>query len=215
MIFILLGPPGSGKGTAARNMVEEWGIPQISTGDILRMNVKEDSELGRKAKTFMDEGDLVPDFLILEMVRDRLSKNDCHQGFILDGFPRTITQADGLGKILKSLGLNITAVLEITAPYDIIKKRIAGRRTCSNQQCQAIFNVYFFPPKEEGKCDKCGNPIIQRTDETEEVVTNRLEVYEEKTTPLIKYYKDLGILRNYSNLTTSDELHEEIKKDFS
>lgn len=215
MIFILLGPPGSGKGTAAKNMVREWGIPQISTGDILRMNVKENTDLGKKAESFMNEGDLVPDNLILEMVKDRLSRDDCQKGFIFDGFPRTITQANGLEEILESLDVKLTAVLEITAPYDIIKKRIAGRRTCSNEQCQAIYNIYFFPPKEENKCDKCHNSIIQRSDETEEIVTYRLEVYEEKTLPLINYYKNKGFVKSYSNISTSKKLHEDIKRDFS
>ncbi|MFW9996380.1 MAG: adenylate kinase [Candidatus Odinarchaeota archaeon] len=214
MIFILLGPPGSGKGTIAKKLVSKWEIPQISTGDILRIHVKENTMLGKKAQSYMDEGDLVPDDLILDMVKDRLSNEDCQGGFIFDGFPRTITQADGLGKLLEELGMKLTAALEITAPYDEIKKRISGRRTCSNEKCQAIYNIFFSPPKEEGKCDKCGNPIIQRSDETEEVVTNRLKIYEEKTAPLINYYRKKGMIKSYTNIS-SDEVFREITNDFS
>ncbi|MHA1449950.1 MAG: adenylate kinase [Candidatus Hodarchaeales archaeon] len=214
MIFILLGPPGSGKGTIAKKMVNHWNIPQISTGDILRTNVKQNTDLGLKAKAFMDAGDLVPDDLILKMVQNRLSEDDCQKkGFILDGFPRTIAQAEGLDILLQKLDKNITAALQIDVPFEEIKKRISGRRTCSNEKCQAIYNVFFNPPEKEGVCDKCGSPVLQRSDETEEVVKNRLKVYDEKTAPLIDYYSKKGIVRRYTQVSSND-IFNAIVKDF-
>ncbi|MHA1166668.1 MAG: adenylate kinase [Candidatus Hodarchaeales archaeon] len=214
MIFILLGPPGSGKGTIAKKMVNHWNIPQISTGDILRTNVKQNTDLGLKAKAFMDAGDLVPDDLILKMVQNRLSEDDCQKkGFILDGFPRTIAQAEGLDILLQKLDKNITAALQIDVPFEEIKKRISGRRTCSNEKCQAIYNVFFNPPEKEGVCDKCGSPVLQRSDETEEVVKNRLKVYDEKTAPLIDYYSKKGIVIRYTQVSSND-IFNAIVKDF-
>lgn len=215
MIFILLGPPGSGKGTIAKKMVNYWEIPQISTGDILRTNVKKSTELGLKAKAFMDAGDLVPDDLILEMVKDRLSEDDCQKkGFVLDGFPRTIAQAEGLDKLLLSLNKKLTAALQIDVPFEEIKKRISGRRTCFNEKCQAIYNIFFNPPEKEGLCDKCGNQVIQRSDETEEVVKNRLKVYDEKTAPLIEYYSMKGIVSRYTQVSSTD-IFDAIVKNYS
>lgn len=187
MKLILLGAPGAGKGTQAKWISKEYGLPHISTGDILRQNVKEGTELGKEAKKYMDAGKLVPDELIIGMVKDRLAQDDCKNGFILDGFPRTIKQAEELEKIT-----DIDAVLNIYVPFEKLIERITGRRSCP--KCGAVYHIKYNPPKKEGICDACGTPLIQRDDDKEETVKKRLETYEEQTAPLIDYYEKKGKL---------------------
>ncbi len=215
MYLILLGAPGAGKGTVAKMLLKEHPAAHISTGDILRGNVATGTELGLQAKKFMDEGGLVPDSLILDMMKGRLAEADAQQGFILDGFPRTIPQAEGLGKILVELGIALTGVVSIDVPEQVILDRILSRRTCSNPQCQAIYNVKFMPPKVEGVCDKCGGKLIVRDDETEEVVRHRLKVYEDNTAPLIEYYEAKGQLHRFPGESSDaivDGVNEMLKK---
>lgn len=188
MRIILLGAPGAGKGTISELLTERYGIRQISTGDMLRSAVKAGSELGKTAEGFMKRGDLVPDSLILDIMEKRLQEDDCRAGFILDGFPRTIGQADSLKKMLERLGMKIDAIVNLEVPEDIIIRRLTSRRTCSNRDCQAIYNIHTKPTKKEGICDKCGSPTVQRDDETEEAIRQRLVTYGEKTAPLIEYY---------------------------
>jgi adenylate kinase len=187
MKLILLGAPGAGKGTQAKWISKEYGLPHISTGDILRHNVKEGTELGKEAKRYMDEGKLVPDELIIGMMKERLSEEDCKNGFILDGFPRTINQAEELGKIT-----DIDAVLNIYVPFEKLIERITGRRSCP--KCGAVYHIKYNPPKKDNICDVCGNELIQRDDDKEETVKKRLETYEAQTAPLIDYYEKKGKL---------------------
>ena len=187
MKLILLGAPGAGKGTQAKWISKEYGLPHISTGDILRQNVKEGTELGKEAKRYMDEGKLVPDELIIKMMKGRLAQEDCRGGFILDGFPRTINQAEELGKIT-----DIDAVLNIYVPFEKLIERITGRRSCP--KCGAVYHIKYNPPKKDNICDVCGTPLIQRDDDKEETVKKRLETYEEQTAPLIDYYEKKGKL---------------------
>lgn len=188
--IILLGPPGAGKGTQAELIVEKYGIPQISTGDIFRANIKNGTELGKKAKTYMDAGNLVPDELVVDLVRDRLEQDDCKDGFMLDGFPRTVFQAEELDKIMESKGLKIDHVLNIDVKPEKLIKRIAGRRVC--RACGATFNIAYKPTAKEGVCDNCGGEVYQRADDTEETVKNRIDVYFNQTAPLIEYYEKAG-----------------------
>ncbi len=189
MRIILLGAPGAGKGTISEILTEQYGIKQISTGDMLRSAVKAGSELGKTAEGYMKRGELVPDSLILDIMEKRLQADDCRAGFILDGFPRTIGQADSLKKMLGRLGIAIDAIVNLEVPEDVIIRRLSSRRTCSNHDCQAIYNIYTKPSRKEGICDKCGSPTVQRDDETEEAIKQRLETYAEKTAPLIDYYR--------------------------
>lgn len=190
MRIILLGAPGAGKGTIAEILIKKYGIKQISTGDMLRGAVKSGSDLGMTAQGYMNRGELVPDNLILDIMEKRLQEPDCRKGFILDGFPRTIGQADSLATMLKKLTMKIDAVVNLEVPEDVIIRRLGSRRTCSNADCQAIYNIYTKPSKKEGICDKCGSPTVQRDDETEEAIKKRLTTYAEKTAPLIDYYKN-------------------------
>ena len=192
--IVLLGPPGAGKGTQAELIVNKYGIPQISTGDIFRANIKNGTELGMKAKSYMDKGDLVPDELVVDLVKDRLEQDDCSNGFMLDGFPRTVYQAEELDKIMEARGLKITAVLNIDVQPEKLVKRIAGRRVC--KACGATYNVDYKPPVKEGICDKCGGEVYQRADDTEETVQNRIKVYFSQTAPLIDYYKKSDVIVN-------------------
>jgi len=187
MNLIFLGPPGVGKGTIAKEIVKEKSIPQISTGDLLRAAVKEGSELGKKAKEYMDAGRLVPDDLVINLLKERISKDDCKNGFILDGFPRTIPQAEALEREVK-----IDKVLNFKALNETIIQRLSGRRTCKS--CNAIYHLKNIPPKAEGKCDKCGGELFQRDDDKPEAIKKRLEVYQQQTSPLIDFYKEKGIL---------------------
>ena len=194
MRLILLGAPGAGKGTVAKLLTKIDGSVQISTGDILRGAVQAGTELGKKAEAFMKAGDLVPDDLIMGIMETRLQEPDCAKGFLLDGFPRTIPQAEALKTLLAKLNIKLDVVANIEVPRQEILNRLTTRRTCVNPQCQAIYNVRSQPPKVEGVCDKCGSPIVQRDDETEEAISKRLDTYDEKTSPLIEFYRKEGLL---------------------
>lgn len=189
MHIILLGAPGAGKGTIAKMLVEKYGIVQISTGDILRQAVKEGTEVGKKAAEYMNTGKLVPDSIIMDIIEERIAKPDCAKGFIFDGFPRTIPQAEELAKLFAKKNMAIDAIINLEVPEDVVLRRLTSRRTCSNPGCQAIYNIYTMPPKKDGICDKCGSKLVQRDDETEEAIRVRLETYYEKTQPLIDYYQ--------------------------
>lgn len=191
MQLLMMGPPGAGKGTQAAILVKQFNIPQISTGDMFRAAVKEGTELGKQAKACMDEGKLVPDAVTIGIVRERLAKDDCKDGFILDGFPRTVAQAEALKTILDELGKKLTRVLNIHVPAEDLIERAIGRRICKG--CGATYHVKFNAPKAAGVCDNCGGELYQRADDTVETMTNRLSVYEASTRPLIDYYKAAGI----------------------
>ena len=192
MRLILLGPPGAGKGTQAAGIVEKYRIPHISTGDIFRKNIKEGTELGKKAKEYIDQGLLVPDEVVVSIVKDRLTEDDCKEGFLLDGFPRTVAQADALGTEMKSLNMKLDNVVNIEVSKDELITRAVGRRIC--KECGATYHIKFNPPKVENICNVCGGDLFQRKDDTVETVTKRIEVYLEQTKPLIDYYKEKGIL---------------------
>jgi adenylate kinase len=211
MRIILLGAPGAGKGTIAKLLEEFDGSIQISTGDILRSAVKASSPLGKKAKEYMDRGDLVPDSLIMDMMEARLQEPDCQKGFILDGFPRTIPQAEELKKLLDKLKIQMDFVANLEVPRDVVLGRLTTRRTCCNPDCQAIYNIKNNPPKEDGTCTLCNHQTIQRADETEDAINNRLLTYNQKTAPLIGYYEKEGLLKNFLSLVASDTIAE-IKK---
>jgi adenylate kinase len=208
MNIILLGPPGGGKGTQAKKIVEKYGIPHIATGDILREAVAKGTELGKKAKEYMDRGELVPDEIVIGIVRERLKQPDCEKGFLLDGFPRTIKQAEALDEMLKELGKDIDAVIYIDVPEEEIVKRITYRRTCRN--CGAVYHLIYAPPKEDNKCDKCGGELYQRDDDKEEVVRQRFKVYMENTAPLIEYYEKKGLLYRVDGTKSIDEVFSQI-----
>lgn len=204
MKLILLGAPGAGKGTVAKQLTQIDGSVQISTGDILRGAVQAGSELGKQAEAFMKAGDLVPDELIMGIMEKRLQEPDCEKGFLLDGFPRTIPQAEALKTLLEKLSIKLDMAVNIDVPNDVILDRLTTRRTCSNSDCQAIYNVKSNPPKTEGVCDKCGSPVIQRDDETEEAITHRLKTYHEKTAPLVGFYEKEGLLLTVSATSSED-----------
>jgi adenylate kinase len=210
MKLILLGAPGAGKGTVAKRLTELDGSVQISTGDILRGAVAAGTDLGKQAQDYMNRGDLVPDELIMGIMETRLQEPDCAKGFLLDGFPRTIPQAEALKGLLDKLGIKLDMAVNIDVPRDVILDRLTTRRTCSNSACQAIYNVKSNPPKQEGICDKCGSPVVQREDETEEAISKRLETYNEKTAPLIGFYDKEGMLVTV-NATSSDDVIDAIK----
>lgn len=193
MRIILLGPPGAGKGTQAKLLIERLQVPQISTGDMLRAAVKDGTPLGRQAKAFMDRGALVPDDVIIGLVRERLQNPDCTRGYILDGFPRTVAQAEALEKTLADLRLSLDHVLCLDVPSEDLVIRIAGRRTC--RQCGAMSHVRFSPTKRDGICDACGGETYQRDDDREETVRRRLTVYADQTAPLVRFYEGRGLLR--------------------
>ncbi|MCQ6276427.1 adenylate kinase [Bacillus sp. V3B] len=194
MNLVLMGLPGAGKGTQAERIVEKYGIPHISTGDMFRAAIKEGTDLGLQAKSFMDEGNLVPDEVTIGIVRERLSKEDCNQGFLLDGFPRTVAQADALESILSDLNKQINFVINIDVNQDILMERLTGRRICKS--CGATYHLVFNPPAQEGVCDRCGGELYQRADDNEETVQNRLEVNLKQTKPLLDFYETKGYLRN-------------------
>ena len=210
MKLILLGAPGAGKGTVAKLLTDVDGSVQISTGDILRGAVQAGTELGKQADAFMKAGDLVPDELIMGIMEARLQEPDCEKGFLLDGFPRTSPQAEQLNSLLGRLGIKLDMAVNLDVPRDVILDRLTTRRTCSNSDCQAIYNVKSNPPRQEGICDKCGSPVIQRDDETEEAISKRLETYNEKTAPLVSFYEKEGLLTNV-NATSSDVVVQSIK----
>ena len=214
MRIILLGAPGAGKGSVAKLLTEFDGSVQISTGDILRSAVEEGTKLGIKAEEYMERGDLVPDSIIMEIIEVRLQEPDCKNGFILDGFPRTIAQAQELKKIIDRFNIRLDLVINLEAPRDVILERLETRRTCSNPSCQEIYNVKRNPPAEGGKCKKCDYPVIQRADETKEAICNRLETYNQKTEPLIDFYQKEGILKNVLSLTLTETIGS-IKKELN
>lgn len=208
MKLILLGAPGAGKGTVAKLLTKMDGSVQISTGDILRAAVAAGTELGKKAEAAMKAGDLVSDDLIMGIMKERLKQDDCKKGYLLDGFPRTIPQAEALKKLLADMGEKLDAVVSIDVPREVILDRLTTRRTC--ESCGEIYNVKSNPPKQEGKCDKCGGKVVQRADETEEAISNRLDVYNEKTAPLAGFYEKEGQLLSV-NATSSDAVISAIK----
>ena len=209
MKLILLGAPGAGKGTVAKMLTEIDGSVQISTGDILRAAVKEGTDLGKQAEAYMKAGDLVPDELIMGIMEQRLQEPDCASGFLLDGFPRTIPQAEQLKTLMDKLGIQLDAAVNLEVPREVILDRLTTRRTCTS--CGAIYNVKSAPPKVEGVCDKCGGTVVQRDDETEEAISNRLDVYNEKTAPLVDFYRNEGLLLDV-NATSSDEVVRTIRE---
>ncbi|MFH0774582.1 MAG: adenylate kinase [bacterium] len=208
MKLILFGPPGAGKGTQARRLSETFGIPQVSTGDILRENVKYQTELGKAALSYMEKGGLVPDELILKLIKERFSAEDTKKGFILDGFPRTINQAEGLSELLRDLNIEIDAVINIDVPDAVIIERNTGRRLCSD--CQMMYHIEFSPPKKEGICDKCGGGLYQRIDDREDKVRYRIEVYIKETAPVLNFYKERGLLKIISGVGTENEINRRI-----
>jgi adenylate kinase len=210
MKLILMGAPGAGKGTVAKMLTAIDGSVQISTGDILRGAVQSGTELGKEAEAFMKRGDLVPDSLIMGIMEKRLQEPDCQTGFLLDGFPRTIPQADALKNLLAKLNITLDMAVNIDVPREVILDRLCTRRTCENTKCQAIYNVKSMPTKKEGICDKCGSAVIQRDDETEEAILHRLATYNEKTAPLIGFYEKEGLLKTVSG-TSSDAVVNELK----
>jgi adenylate kinase len=207
--LILFGPPGAGQGTQAERLRKDFELPYIATGDMLRSNVKEQTELGKQAKAFMDAGDLVPDELILAMADDRLSQDDAQDGFILDGFPRTIEQAQALEKQLSDMGRRVTAALLIDVPDEEVIRRLSGRRLCVKSGHS--YHVEFDPPKHEGVCDQDGSRLVQRDDDKPEVIENRLRVYHEKTKPLVDYFDKLGLMRRIDGTRDPADVHGHIR----
>ncbi len=208
MRIILLGAPGSGKGTQAKKLVEKYHVPQISTGDLLRAAVAAGTPLGQLAKSIMEAGQLVSDDIVLGMIKERLAEDDARAGFILDGFPRTLVQAQALDELLDELGWPLDGAILIDVDYEKIVRRITGRRTCRN--CGQVYNVYTSPPKVEGVCDKCGGPLEQRADDTEETVRKRLQVYGQQTAPLIDYYRRQGKLHRIQGDGDIDEIFSDL-----
>ncbi|MFE3633357.1 adenylate kinase [Streptomyces sp. NPDC059168] len=207
MRIVLVGPPGAGKGTQAVRLAEKLGIPHISTGDLFRANISRQTELGRLAKSYMDAGNLVPDEVTIAMAKDRMEQPDAVNGFLLDGFPRNVSQAGALDELLESESIKLDAVLDLEVPEEEVVKRIAGRRICRNDSSH-VFHVTYSPAKREGVCDVCGGELYQRDDDSEETVRTRLEVYHTQTEPIIDYYKSQGLVRTISSLGPVDEITE-------
>ena len=218
MIIIMLGAPGTGKGTVAGLLQEKLGIKQVSTGDIFRKNMKEQTELGKLAEQYISKGQLVPDDVTIKIVEDRLNEPDVQNGIILDGFPRTVKQAEALDKILEEKGKKVDKVINLTTPEEEIIERIVNRRVCSNQECKAVYNLIMNPPKKQGICDKCGSELIQRKDDNEETIKIRIHNYMDQTSPLVEYYQNKGILRteevsqriNHLGKDVAEEIAKEI-----
>ncbi|MHB8159842.1 MAG: adenylate kinase [Thermoleophilia bacterium] len=204
MRLVLLGAPGAGKGTQAKKLIEKYGMPQISTGDLLRAAVSAGTELGKEAKTYMDSGNLVPDSVVLGMVEERLQQDDCKNGYILDGFPRNTAQAEALDEMLDKVGMSLDAALSVDVPLEDLMKRLTGRRTCKD--CGQMYNIHYSAPATEGKCDKCGGELYQRDDDQEATIQKRLEVYTAQTAPLIDYYGKKGIVKTVSGTGDIDEI---------
>ena len=208
MKIIMLGAPGAGKGTQAKMIADKYQVPHISTGDIFRANIKNGTELGKKAKEFMDKGQLVPDELTVEILLDRVAQDDCKNGYVLDGFPRTIPQADVLDKELTKLGDKVDYAINVDVPDENIIRRMSGRRACL--KCGATYHIEHIPPKQEGICDTCGSELVQRDDDKPETVLNRLSVYHEQTQPLIDYYTEKNILKTVDGTKDMQEVFNEI-----
>jgi adenylate kinase len=205
---VLMGGPGAGKGTQARRLESELGLPQVSTGDLFRQNIKNETKLGKLAQHYIDAGDLVPDEVTVSMVRERLSRKDCTRGALLDGFPRTVAQAEALDKLLAEKGAHIGVVPFIRAGEDVLLERLAGRWTCT--KCGHVFHLLFKPPQVEGVCDFDGSPLYQREDDTEETQRRRIEVYFEKTAPLLNYYRERGLLAEVNGEQSIEEVQQEL-----
>ncbi len=220
MIIIMLGAPGTGKGTVAALLEGELGYKQVSTGDIFRKNIQEGTELGKLADSYISKGQLVPDDVTINIVASRLEEPDVQEGIILDGFPRTVAQAEALDDILAKKGKKVDMVLNLTTPEEEIIERVVSRRICSNQQCKTVYNVVMNPPKQEGICDKCGAKLVQRQDDNEETIKSRIATYMEQTSPLVEYYQNKGVLRteevsqriNHLGKDVADEVVRDINK---
>lgn len=215
MIIIMLGAPGTGKGTVAGLLQEKLGIKQVSTGDIFRKNIKEGTELGKLAEKYIAKGNLVPDEVTVKVVEDRLNEPDVQNGIILDGFPRTVKQAEELDKILATKGKKVDRVINLTTPDEEIIERIVNRRICSNQECKAVYNLILNPPKKDGICDKCGSELITRKDDTEETVKARLKTYFEQTSPLVEYYQKQGVLLTELVSKSINKLGKDVAKEIA
>ena len=201
---VLLGPPGAGKGTQAKLLEDKFAVPQISTGDILRKAVAEQGVLGKQASEYVRRGELVPDQLIIDLVAERLKEKDCEKGFVLDGFPRTIAQAQSLEEMLKKMGLALNCVLSVQVPHELIVERLSGRRTCKG--CSALYHVVFDPPKAAGTCNRCGGELFQRDDDSAETISNRLRVYDNQTAPLVSYYRERGLLKSIDGVGKVEDI---------
>ncbi|WP_018138662.1 MULTISPECIES: adenylate kinase [unclassified Thioalkalivibrio] len=210
MRIVLMGAPGSGKGTQAKKMVATFGIPQISTGDLLRAAMAAQTDLGKQVESAMNAGQLVPDDLVLGLIRDRLQEPDAQKGFILDGFPRNVAQAETLDTMLEKLGAPLDQAIQIDVPFDELKQRLTGRVSCGD--CGAVFNSHTFPPQQEGVCDLCGGELVHRADDTEKTVVNRLKVYEEQTQPLIEYYARRGLLKHVNGTRDIALIFDEVRQ---
>jgi adenylate kinase len=208
MRIVLLGAPGAGKGTQAKKLVEKYGIPQISTGDLLRAAVAAGTPLGKEAKSYMDQGQLVPDSVVLGMVEERLKQDDVKKGYILDGFPRNTSQAEALDKMLEKLNMPLDAALSVDVPFEDLMKRLTGRRTC--KACGQMYNIYYSPSKSGNVCDKCGGELYQRDDDKEETIKKRLEVYTASTAPLLDYYRKKGIVKTIQGTGSIDEIFAQV-----
>lgn len=209
MRLLIMGRPGAGKGTQAANIKEYYGIPHISTGDMFRAAIKEGTELGKLAKSYMDKGALVPDEVTIGIVKERLLKDDCKKGFLLDGFPRNVLQAEALDLFMKEQGISLDAVLDVNVDASILIRRIVGRRICKT--CGATYHIDFNKPKKEGICDNCGTPLIQRADDTIETAGSRLEVYDKQTAPLLAYYEKQNLLKTVNGDQELNKVFEDIK----
>ena len=213
MIIIMLGAPGTGKGTVAGILKDKLEIPQVSTGDIFRKHIKEGTELGKLAESYISKGNLVPDEVTIDLVKNRLEEPDVQKGIILDGFPRTVNQAEKLDEILKGKGKKVDLVINLTTPEEEIIERIVNRRVCSNQECKAVYNLVLNPPKKEGICDKCGHELVQRKDDNAQIVESRLKNYFEETSPLVNYYEKSGNLYSAVVSKKINKLGEDVAKD--
>lgn len=209
MKIVMLGAPGAGKGTQADRIAESYKLPHISTGDIFRKNISEGTELGKEAKSYMDKGALVPDELTIRMLLDRVGADDCGRGYILDGFPRTIPQAEALDEELGKIGEKIDYAIDVEVPDEDIINRMSGRRACP--KCQAIYHIAYIPPKKDGICDQCGAELIIRDDDKPETVRKRLQVYHEQTQPLIEFYRKKGVLHTVDGTRDADEVFSDVK----
>ena len=220
MVIIMLGAPGTGKGTVASLLQEKLGIKQVSTGDIFRKNIQEETEIGKIASQYISKGQLVPDDVTIKIVENRLNEDDVQDGIILDGFPRTVYQAEELDKILERKGKKVDIVINLTTPEEEILERIVNRRVCSNQECKAVYNIVLNPPKQEGICDKCSSKLVQRKDDNEETVKSRLESYFKQTSPLVDFYSNKQVLVteqvsksvNKLGKDVAEEIVEKLKK---